>query len=223
MQKTLIVANWKSNKTVSEALEWITQFNKSFTENPDKEIVLCVPFTLIYFLKKILEEQNNNIKLGGQDVSAFGEGAYTGEINSKQLKEVADYVIIGHSERRVNFREDDDTLFKKVKNAFNAGLTPIYCIQDETTPVPDEKVIIAYEPPSSISTFSQEAKADDPDKTEIIGNKITYAHDIAGFLYGGSVTPENVSEFTQKEVISGVLVGGKSLDPDEFIKIYENA
>ena len=146
MQKTLIVANWKSHKTISEGLNFVTEFAQNFKENPNKEIVLCPSFTIIYPLKQAIEERNLQIKLGAQDISFLSDGPYTGEVNSKQIKEVADYVIIGHSERRKNLKEMDEVLFEKVRKAIEASLTPIFCVQNENTEIPSEDVVIAYEP-----------------------------------------------------------------------------
>ena len=223
MQNTLIVANWKSNKTISEGLKWIEDFAKDFKENEEKEVILCPSFTLIYPLKAAIADRNINIKLGAQDVSLFPEGAYTGEVNSKQIKELADYVIIGHSERRENFKEDNEILFEKVKRAQEASLAPIFCVQDENTKIPEGNIIIAYEPSSSISTSGPSAEADDPQNANRIALLFKSKNPASVFLYGGSVSGENVGSFTKQEGIGGILVGGKSLSALEFLKIYENS
>ena len=223
MQNTLIVANWKSYKTVSESLNWVLEFSQSFREIPGKEIVLCPSFPLLYSLKKILSEKKLQVKLGAQDVSLFPEGAYTGEVNSKQIKELADYVIIGHSERRENFKEDSEILFEKVKRAQEESLTPIFCVQDENTEIPEGNIVIAYEPPSSISTSGPLAEADDPQNANRIALLFKSKKPDSVFLYGGSVSGENARSFTKQEGIGGILVGGKSLSALEFLKIYENS
>lgn len=223
MQKTLIVANWKSNKTISEGLDWITEFAKNFKEKAEKEIILCPSFTLIHPLRKAIEEKNLQIKLGAQDISNLAEGAYTGEVNSRQIKEVADYVIIGHSERRINFNEGENILFEKVKRAIEGSLVPIFCVQNEDTPLPEEDVILAYEPIDAISTSGPNVSADNSENVKRIAQIFKSKKPNSNFLYGGSVDAENVSNFTHTKGIEGVLVGGKSLSAEELLMIYENA
>ncbi|KKR76775.1 MAG: Triosephosphate isomerase [Candidatus Levybacteria bacterium GW2011_GWA2_40_8] len=223
MQKTLIVANWKSHKTISEGLNFVTEFAQNFKENPNKEIVLCPSFTIIYPLKQAIEERNLQIKLGAQDISFLSDGPYTGEVNSKQIKEVADYVIIGHSERRKNLKEMDEVLFEKVRKAIEASLTPIFCVQNENTEIPSEDVVIAYEPPESISTSGPGVFVDDLENVKRITQVFKSKKPKSLFLYGGSVNSSNVSSFTKNDEINGVLVGGKSLSAQDFLQIYENA
>jgi len=223
MQKTLIVANWKSNKTIFEGLSWIEEFAQNYKENFEKEIVLCPSFTLIYPIKQAIEERNLQIKLGAQDISFLSDGPYTGEVNSKQIKEVADYVIIGHSERRKNLKETDEVLFEKVRKAIEASLTPIFCVQNENTEIPSEDVVIAYEPPESISTSGPGAEEEDSEEVLRIVRMFKSKKPNSIFLYGASVDYSNVSTFTKLEGVSGVLVGGKSLSAQDFLQIYENA
>ena len=223
MQKTLIVANWKSNKTISEGLNWIEEFSQNFKEVTEKEVVLCPSFTLLYPIKQAVKDRNLQIKFGAQDISNFPEGPFTGEVNARQIKEIADYVIIGHSERRKNFKETDEVLFEKVKIAKEASLVPIFCVQNENTLLPPEDLVIAYEPPSSISTSGSSAKEEDPKEVLRIARLLKSKKPNSLILYGGSVDASNVSTFTKLEGISGVLVGGKSLSPKDFLNIYENA
>jgi len=223
MKNSLIVANWKSNKTIPEANDWLAKLASGFTKKEGKEVVLCVSFPLLHFLREQISKSNLDIKLGAQDVSQFPEGPYTGEVNARQLKELADYVIIGHSERRERFGENKDTLFEKVKRATEQSLLPIFCVQNENTEVPDGQIIVAYEPPDAISTSSPDSAPEDPEEME----NVAYGFKSQGpglvFLYGGSVDQNNVREFTEKNSIDGVLVGAKSLSAEEFLGIYQNA
>lgn len=214
MKKIFIVANWKSNKTESEAKEWLTRF-KINDPSSDKEIIICPSFTLLPILKSYILNHKSSIKLGTQDISLFEEGSYTGEVNGKQIKEFADYVIIGHSERRKNLNESDKMLEKKVLMAKKYKLNPIFCIQSEKTKIPKDVEIVSYEPIFAIGT----GYPDTPESAENISKSVKDNSGIATVLYGGSVTSENVSSFTKMQNVSGVLVGKASLDPVEFMHI----
>lgn len=222
MKKLFLVANWKSNKTAVEAKDWLSEiFNLQLSIlNKNKEVIVCPAYTSLSVMKSLIEKKKFPIKLGGQDISPFDAGAYTGEINAKQIKEFADFVIIGHSERRNYFGENDDILAKKVKQAITAGLTPIYCIQNENTVVPGEITIAAYEPPTAIGT----GKPDTPENAERVAKIVKEKNShIAYILYGGSVTADNIHNFVEMTNINGVLVGGASLDPHKFTALIKNA
>lgn len=222
MGKLLIVANWKSNKTLVEAEEWIKQFTvHSLPSTANLEIVVCPPFTLLSLVRSQLTTHNSQLTLGAQDVSPFPDGAYTGEVSAGMLKDLGvEYVLIGHSERRKYLKEDEQLLTNKVKETLDAGLTPIFCVQGKTTPVPEGVKIILYEPLTAIGSGnpSTPEEANEVAKTlrEILGQE-------AIILYGGSVDSENVADFCRQENISGVGVGGASLDPEKFLAITQNA
>lgn len=223
MKKLLLVANWKSNKTIKESEEWLHGFHeKFFSEDPDlkdKEIIICPSFTVLEHVNYCLKNLNLPIQLGAQNISPFYDGAYTGEVNGKQLKDLVKYVIIGHSERRDNFGEQDKMLEKKVEMANNAGIEPIFCIQNAQTPIPQNVRIVAYEPPTAIGT----GNPDTPESAEDVAQKVKEKAAIQILLYGGSVTSHNINNFTEMENISGALIGGASLDPLEFLQIVKNA
>ncbi|MBI2622753.1 MAG: triosephosphate isomerase [Candidatus Levybacteria bacterium] len=141
-------------------------------------------------------------------------------MNGKQMKEFADFVIIGHSERRQNFKETDEMLVKKVQMVQKYLLTPIFCIQNEDTFIPEGVKIVAYEPVEAIGT----GNPDTPENAEKVARVIKNTHkDVMYVLYGGSVTSANISGFTKMPSIDGALVGGASLDAKEFTKIIQNA
>src|ERR1035437_4798275 len=126
MGKVLIVANLKSYKNEIEAKNWLEAFIKIKELNLDltqKEIIICPSFTQLFSFFSYFSSNNINIKLGSQNVSPFDEGAYTGEVNAKQIKDFASFVLVGHSERRINFNETDDMLTKKVEMSLKYGLT----------------------------------------------------------------------------------------------------
>ena len=222
MDKLFLVANLKSYKTQSEANEWLENFKiiRDSKQNlTQKEIIICPPFQLLFTFSSYIKENNLPVKLGAQDVSPFGEGAYTGEVNAKQLVDYCNYVIIGHSERRQYFKEDDDMLKNKVQSAWSKGVIPIFCVQNENTFMPEEVSIVAYEPAFAIGSGTP----DTPENAEVVARSIRSKKNNLKVLYGGSVDSLNVKNFTSTDNLSGVLVGGASLEAEEFIKIIKNA
>lgn len=212
-----IVANFKSYKTENEAKIWLEEI-KSSQLPTDKKIIVCPPFTLLPLFKSYIQEQALPISLGAQNLSQFDEGPFTGEENAKQVKEFADFVLIGHSERRRNFNETEDILTKKTEAAIKNNLNPIYLVQSEKEPVPDGVVIVAYEPVFAIGSGTP----DTPENADKVAMELKQKKELE-ILYGGSVNSENVKAFTSMPNISGVLVGGSSLLAAEFLKVVENA
>lgn len=221
MKKLFIVANWKSNKTSTEAAEWFRTINNSqLTFNTEeKKVIICPPFTLLPKVKELVVGSQLPLAVGAENISPFDEGAYTGEESARQVKEFADYVIIGHSERRKNFLEDEKTLTQKVAKALDASLTPIFCVQGADTEIPNGITVVAYEPVASIGT----GQPDTPQNAESVAKVIKEKEGIKYVLYGGSVTGANVNAFTQMPSVDGVLVGGASLEAESFMQIVENA
>ncbi|KKQ21065.1 MAG: Triosephosphate isomerase [Candidatus Levybacteria bacterium GW2011_GWA2_37_36] len=220
LKKIFIAANWKSNKTESEAKDWLSAMS-SFKDQDlsNKEIIICPSFVCLPVMKAFIAERELPIKLGAQDISPFDEGAYTGAINGRQIKEFADYVLIGHSERRKYFAETETMLEEKAKMADKWGLKVIFCADNQESLIPEGVVIAVYEPPTSISP----APADTPENADKAAKAIKERFSITPILYGGNVTSENVSSFTKMDSINGILVGRASLDAKEFYKIIKNA
>lgn len=214
MKDLLIVANWKSNKSQQEADLWIANINLD-TLDANKKVVICPPFTLLSAFSQHFPVE----KLGAQNISPFSAGAYTGEVNALQVKEFAAYVLIGHSERRQYFKEDDEIIQEKVMQAKSAMVIPIVCVQGVDTPIPQGVDIVAYEPIWAIGT----GKAESPIEANEVCRQIFHKTHVKTVLYGGSVTEENVHTFTELEYIGGVLVGGASLDPQKFSQIIAHA
>lgn len=219
MEKTYIIANWKSNKTQQESQDWIATF-KDIAFPQEKEVIVCPPYTLLATLAWFVKTNNLPLRLGAQNISAFSAGSYTGEVYAEQIKEYASYTIIGHSERRRLFHETDEELAEKVTRAQTAGLAIIFCVQDQHTPIPPGVTLVAYEPVSAIGS----GNPDTPENAETVAKEIKQNNpEVKDVLYGGSVTAENVKNFTSQENISGVLVGKASLDPQSFQGIIQNA
>lgn len=225
MKKLFIIANWKANKTTADANEWfkgLAQVDYSNYNLDSKEIIICPPLLLVPAVKTLISSlkiPKLKLKLGVQDISSVKEGAFTGENPVRLVQEFAEYAIIGHSERRKNFNENDDLLMKKILNAYDAEITPVFCVQDENTFIPEKISLIAYEPVFAIGT----SNPDTPENAERVTKLIREKNKIIYSLYGGSVTPDNVNSFTRQEHIDGVLVGGASLDPVKFSGIIINS
>lgn len=218
MDSLFIVANLKSNKTYDEAKSWLEAF-KTIDESllEEKKIIVCPSFTLLGLFKSFFSDNNLKVSLGAQSVSSLDEGAHTGEVNAKQIKDFADFVIIGHSEERKLLNESDETLTQKVNLSIKYGLTPIFCVQDKDTFIPQGVLIVAYEPVFAIGS----GNPDSPENANEVASSLKQKGDYR-VLYGGSVTNENVGSFTSQPNLSGVLVGGASLEAEAFIKIIQN-
>lgn len=211
----LIIANWKSQKTNADVAQWLKQLHQELPHT----VIVCPSFVHLSQAKQLIAAEQMNLQLGAQDISAYGQGAYTGEVNGTQLREYVSYVIIGHSERRTLLHESDTIVAQKVVQAKKYQLEPIFCIQDAHTPIPEGVSIVAYEPPNAIGTGTP----DTPENAAAVANAVKTTAPHAQVLYGGSVNAENVASFTAKESLDGVLVGGASLDPVQFLKLIHNA
>lgn len=218
-----IIGNWKSNKSESEILDWFDKFAGLFKQSGIRlgglEIVICPPLIYLSLVRRLVEDKSLPLAVGAQNISAYPEGAYTGEVTGKMISDYARCVIVGHSERRNYFREDDNELFKKTELAAGGGLSVIYCIPDAKTEVPDDAEIIAYEPVFAIGT----GQADTPENADKVGGIVKQKYPGRKFIYGGSVNNQNVSQFLQMSSIDGVLPGKASLDPRIFWEMIANA
>lgn len=215
-----IIANWKSNKTIAEALDWVAKVGPAIPKKDPLRVVICPTFSCLSEVKKAITVGNFPLLVGSQDLSSFEVGAYTGEESAILLKELVSLSILGHSERRKNFSETAEIVAKKAEQAIKNNITALVCVQDEDTPVPENCQLIAYEPIWAIGS----GRADTPEDADKVAAtfKQKYGENLE-VIYGGSVTSQNVKGFLMQENISGVLPGQASLDPDEFIKICQIA
>lgn len=219
-KKIWVIANWKSNKTIAEALEWVSYVGPRIETRIEKrdylKAVVCPVFSQTEEVKKAVMVGDYPLIVGAQDLSPYPEGAYTGEEAAKLLKEFVDLVILGHSERRQNFAETDKMVAEKTKQALAHDIIPLVCIQGENTPVPPECKLVAYEPIFAIGT----GNPDTPENANRIAASIKQKHgQEVEVLYGGSVTSENIGSFINQEHLNGVLIGKASLIAEEFVKI----
>ena len=223
MDKKLIIANWKSHKTIDETRSFLESIREKFADInfSNKEVVLSPSFTSLMFCYDFIKNNSLPLKLCAQNVSSYPEGAYTGEINAKQIKEFADFVLIGHSERKRYLNENENDVESKIKEAKDAGLKVVQCIQDENSRLHKDADVIAFEPPNAISTFG----VGDPDSPEDVTRVFSSLEgQLSGrrILYGGSVDKANVASYAQIKSCGGFLVGGASLNPDSFFTLLSS-
>jgi len=246
MRIPFIAGNWKMFKTVQEAVVFTKELRSIMRDVSDVEIVVAPTFTAVHAVAEAL--RNANIGVAAQDVYWEREGAFTGEISAGMIKEAgAEYVIVGHSERRRLFGETDRTVNRKIVAAIGAGLTPIVCVGEtleerergETPAVLDRQIkdgldtltadqvaelVIAYEPVWAIGT-GQNATAAQAEESHLhIRQRLGQwfggnAADHCHVIYGGSVKPDNIAELVREPDVDGALVGGASLDVRAFAEI----
>jgi triosephosphate isomerase len=246
MRKPIIAGNWKLYKTSSEAVELVSNIIPLVKNVSDVEIIVAPAFTVLDIVKRSLAD--SSLQLAGQDCYWEEEGAYTGEVSPKMLKDVGcSYVLIGHSERRQYFNETDVNVNKKIRAAISGGLTAIFCIGETieeretgmTFKVLEKQVetglygiaassinnlIIAYEPIWAIGTGKTATENQAQEVHKFIRGILSklYGQSVAdgtSILYGGSVKPENIKGLMSQPDIDGALVGGASLKADSFASI----
>ena len=246
MRTPVLAANWKMHKTVAEATAFTTAFLPLVAGVDDAEIVLAPPFTALAAVAGAC--RGSNVAAAAQNVHWEAQGAFTGEVSLAMVRDAgASHVIVGHSERRHLFGEDDAAVNRKTQAVLAAGLTPIVCIgetlaereADETAAVLDRQIdggldglaadeiaaiIIAYEPVWAIGTGrtatpaqAQEAHAHVRARLAAVADQ--GAADRCRLLYGGSVKPANAAALASQADVDGALVGGASLDPHSFAAI----
>jgi triosephosphate isomerase len=245
MRIPFVAGNWKMNTTVAEAERLVLEMLEKLDRIEGVEKVLCPPFVSLISISMML--QDSSIKLGAQNMYFEAKGAYTGEISPLMLRELCEFVILGHSERRWYFKETDEIVNKKVKAALANKLEPILCVGerleeneagkteevvnrqlrgalDGIEPVHD--LVIAYEPVWAIGTGKAASDKQAVSTIQFIRDVLaklwnkSIAQDLR-ILYGGSVAGVNIAEFISHPEIDGALVGGASLKAEEFVGIVE--
>ncbi len=242
-----IAANWKMHKTVAEAAAFVDSLLPRIAAT-QHDVVICPPFTA---LTAVVERRYGTaVKVAAQNMHEEGSGAFTGEVSAPMLVELdVEAVVLGHSERRQYFSETDEALARKVPAALAAGLEPILCVgeseeahdagqtegvlerqlQADLTGVEPERVaevVIAYEPIWAIGTGRTATPEQAQEACAFIRDVLRErgaAAEAVRILYGGSVKPANAAELLAQSDIDGALVGGASLDPEEFAAIVEAA
>lgn len=252
MRKPIIAGNWKMNKTVQEAKDFVNEL-PTLPDTDQVESVICAPTIQLDALITLVKEgKAEGLKIGAQNAHFEDSGAFTGETSPVALADLGvQYVVIGHSERRDIFHETDEEVNKKAHAVFNHGMTPIICVGESDEQRESGKanevvgnqvkkaveglsddqlreVVIAYEPVWAIGT-GKSSNADDAN--EMCAHVRQTLADLSSkdvaeavrIQYGGSVKPHNIEEYMGKSDIDGALVGGASLKVDDFMKLLEGA
>ncbi len=249
-RKAVIAGNWKMNLTPSEARALIAELLPALKNKTGCEIVVCVPFVDLPAVAEAV--RGSAVRVGAQNVHYEKNGAYTGEISTDMLKECgADYVIIGHSERRQYFGETDETVNLRLRAALAAGLTPILCVgerlEERDRGIPADlvsiqtkialqgvtseevrRVVIAYEPVWAIGTGRTATAAQANEVCGIIRSVLADLYDAdtaeaVTIQYGGSMKPGNAAELLAEYHVDGGLIGGASLKASDFTAIVDAA
>ena len=243
MPRSIVAGNWKMNTTLEEASSLAVDIVAGAPNVGDAELILCPPFISLATVRRSVS--GSSVRVGAQNMHFEAAGAYTGEVSATMLRSLCHYVILGHSERRQLFGETDESVNRKVHAALAAGLRPIVCVGETleqredgqaadvvegqvlagVADVPDiTDVVLAYEPVWAIGT----GRAATPEiAEEIMGGAIRDAlRDLFGddadsvpLLYGGSVNPANAASFAAQPNVNGALVGGASLQADQFLQV----
>lgn len=251
MRKKVIAGNWKMNNDVNGTVNLISEIKKELNgKNLKADVIVCPPFTNLETAYALVKD--SAIKLGAQNMYFEESGAFTGEISPSMLKSAGcEFVILGHSERRTIFHENDQLINKKIKTAVKHGLKPIFCIGETleerekgtTFNVIETQVrnglegltqnelsslVVAYEPVWAIGTGRNATPQQAQEVHQFIRGLIVkmYSQSFADRLviqYGGSVKPDNAKELLSQPDIDGALVGGACLKADSFVKIVEAA
>lgn len=253
MRRKIIAGNWKMNMSFSEADDLLAQIIADIADNGkpvDVDVVICPPAVYLELATDLAS--NKQVFIGAQNVSSFEDGAYTGEISAAMLESIeVDYCIVGHSERRKYFNENDEELASKVKLLLAHGITPIFCCGELLDDRNDDrhmevvsnqikntlfhlageefqKLVIAYEPVWAIGT----GKTATPEQAQemhafiraLIAKKYSgETADQCSILYGGSCNASNAAELFSKQDVDGGLIGGASLKADDFAIIIRSA
>jgi triosephosphate isomerase len=247
-RRPLIAANWKMNKTVGEARDFLDRLPGELGELGGVDVVVCPPYTA---LRSAIEAAPDAVAVAAQNMHEAGNGAYTGEISAAMLTDLGAWgAILGHSERRELFAETDEALARKLPVALEAGLIPILCVGEsegerdsgETEAVLERQlaadlagvpagrlgeVVVAYEPIWAIGTGRTATPEQAEEACAFIRGRLAGLDaggaDAVRILYGGSMKPANAGELLAQPNIDGGLVGGASLDPADFAAICRAA
>ncbi|MGX5789902.1 triose-phosphate isomerase [Staphylococcus equorum] len=252
MRKPIIAGNWKMNKTVQEAKDFVNAL-PTLPDTKEVESVICAPAIQLDALVTLVNDgKAQGLQIGAQNAYFEDNGAFTGETSPAALADLGvKYVVIGHSERREIFKETDEDINKKAYAVFNHGMTPIICVGETDEERESGKanevvgnqvkkaveglseeqlqqVVIAYEPIWAIGTGKSSTSEDANEMCAFVRETVAELSsqtvaDATRIQYGGSVKPNNIKEYMAQSDIDGALVGGASLKVDDFVQLLEGA
>ncbi|MFP5163001.1 triose-phosphate isomerase [Staphylococcus equorum] len=252
MRKPIIAGNWKMNKTVQEAKDFVNAL-PTLPDTKEVESVICAPAIQLDALVTLVNDgKAEGLQIGAQNAYFEDNGAFTGETSPAALADLGvKYVVIGHSERREIFKETDEDINKKAHAVFNHGMTPIICVGETDEERESGKanevvgnqvkkaveglseeqlqqVVIAYEPIWAIGTGKSSTSEDANEMCAFVRETVAELSsqtvaDATRIQYGGSVKPNNIKEYMAQSDIDGALVGGASLKVDDFVQLLEGA
>lgn len=224
--KRYLIANWKSYKRFEEARIWLDEFAESYIPVEQLQVVIAPTFLCLEKVGEYIRKlELKNVALAAQDVSPFPKGSYTGAIAADLLKDMADFVIVGHSERKRYFHETNHDIGNKVLETVDAGLVPIVCIDkpyamSQLTSLNDidtDNVIIAYGPVDALNFRIPES----PEKVREAVEFISRVHPKWPVVYGGALHPDNAAEYIKITGVSGLFAGSASLEAKSFGAIFQ--
>ena len=239
----MIVANWKMNGSREEVDSWLRFVSTNILTNKEIPCVFCPPSCYLDYSSSLIKKISSPVKLGSQNINHSNDSALTGGINSQMLKDfLTDYVLIGHSEQREYLNEDNESLQYKIKDALIKNISPIFCIgepknikdKDQTKDylrsqleilysIDSDQIIIAYEPIWAIGTGENADKIYIEEVHRFIKEfcfqELNFKEKVS-VVYGGSVKLTNCEDILSSDEVDGLLIGGASLNPDTFTKIY---
>src|SRR5215211_809942 len=248
----MMAANWKMNKTVREAQEYTAALLPRAADAEGVDVAVFAPFTSLHEVARMAEDSPSPVIAGAQNFYYEDSGAFTGEVSVPMLQDVgARAAIVGHSERRELFGEDDDLVARKAARAVEAGLLPIVCVgetkeerdagnmwekvsgqvrrvMEELDGPSGESIVFAYEPIWAIGTGETATPEDAQDAISKVRDLLREMEDdefaeAIRILYGGSVKPNNAQEIMAQDDVDGALVGGASLEVESFMELVEAA
>ena len=248
MRKQIVAGNWKMNTTVAEGVALAKEIAVKSASINGAKLIIAPPFTHIASVAEAIK--GSSVGLAAQDCADQAKGAYTGEISAEMIKSIdANYVILGHSERREYYGETSETLNKKIALAYANNIIPIYCVGEKLeeresnehfnvikrqisevvfnlTEEQFAEIVIAYEPVWAIGT-GKTASSDQAQEVhafirQVLADKFGDAANNTPILYGGSCKPSNAQEIFSKKDVDGGLIGGAALDSDDFIAIAKS-
>lgn len=220
----IIVANFKANLNLKEAQVWFERAVPHLKAETKVEVVICPTFLSLEMGSEAIT--GTHLHLGAQSVSTFPHGKYTGEVSADLLRGVVRFAIVGHSERRKYFGEDNHLISEKVRRLEENNIKPIVCVEntEDASQLSDliktRDLVVAYEPTFAIGTGTP----DTPENAQKVAESIKlYFGENTPVLYGGSVTQDNIKSFLDQKSLGGALVGGASLNPEDFVALVRAA